>query len=66
VVGAGPLIAAFNAADPEHAVFRQALRALGHAVISPIVLAEVNWTAQGHELRDPTDNRQGATVEHHR
>lgn len=43
IVDAGPLIAAFNAADPAQFACRQALRTLGHAVISPVVLAEVDY-----------------------
>jgi predicted nucleic acid-binding protein len=43
VVDASPLIAAFDTADPEHAACRQALHAVGHAVVSPVVLAEVDY-----------------------
>jgi predicted nucleic acid-binding protein len=40
-VDAGPLIAAFNDQDSEYLACRKALKSIGHAVISPVVLAEV-------------------------
>jgi predicted nucleic acid-binding protein len=43
VVDAGPLIAAFNDQDSEHLACRKALKSVGHAVISPVVLAEVDY-----------------------
>jgi predicted nucleic acid-binding protein len=43
IVDTGPLIAAFNRKETEHAVCLDALKAVGHAVISPLVLAEVDY-----------------------
>jgi predicted nucleic acid-binding protein len=42
IVDAEPLIATFNGRDSEHVACRKALATVGHAVISPMVLAEVD------------------------
>ena len=43
ILDTGPLVALFNAGDAEHDACRTALSRCGHAVISPLVLAEMDY-----------------------
>ncbi|MEZ0068326.1 putative nucleic acid-binding protein [Streptacidiphilus sp. MAP12-20] len=43
IVDSSALVSAFNVNEAEHEVCREALKRIGHAVISPMVLAEVDY-----------------------
>jgi predicted nucleic acid-binding protein len=43
ILDTGPLTALFNANGPEHSACQAALAQCGHAVISPLVLAEADY-----------------------
>lgn len=49
------LIAALNRADPEHAAAADALDAAGQVVVSPLVLAEIDYVVSARVSRQAAD-----------